>query len=124
MSQAKALPTRLTGKRWKPSSRAPAAKRVGGEPIARIMTDLLDYHADATALEARAAAANIQQRVFYHMVPTSANLLMANTLMANTLMANTLMARMFERDLSDKTIMAKDFMTFILPVESTDIISK
>jgi len=59
--------------------------------------------------EISAAAANIKQLVFYHMVPTP---------------ANPLMARMFERDLSDKTITAKDLITFVLPVESTDIISK
>ena len=86
-----------------------AAAHVGRERIAQIMSDVIDYHADASQLEARSAAANIQQLVFYHMVPTP---------------ANPLLSIMFKRDLNGKTILAEDNMVFTLPVGSREIIQR
>jgi ribonuclease Z len=81
--------------------------KAGIPVIPTIMTDVIDYHADATTLPSRAAEAGINQLVFYHMVPVP---------------ANALAARMFLRGLPDSVILAQDLHTFDLPPESNDII--
>jgi len=86
-----------------------AATHVGRERVAQIMSDVIDYHADASQLEERSDAANIQQLVFYHMVPTP---------------ANPLLSIVFKRDLNGKTILAEDNMVFTLPVGSREIIQQ
>lgn len=75
--------------------------------ISKIMTDVIDYHADSTTLPARAAAAGVRQLVFYHMVPVP---------------PNALAAKMFLRDLPDSIILARDLQMFDLPPDATDII--
>ncbi|MEM9621597.1 MAG: MBL fold metallo-hydrolase [Pseudomonadota bacterium] len=74
--------------------------------LPRIMTDVIDYHADASTLPERVAAAGIQQLVLYHMVPVP---------------PNALAARIFLRDLPDGVILANDLHTFDLPPDSTEI---
>jgi ribonuclease Z len=74
--------------------------------IPTIMTDVIDYHADATSLPARAAKAGIKQLAFYHMVPVP---------------ANALAEKMFLRDLPTDVIVTKDLHTFDLPANSNDI---
>lgn len=83
------------------------ASELGVPVMPRIMTDVIDYHADARTLPDRAAAAGVRQLVFYHMVPVPANALAAN---------------MFLRDLPDSIILASDLQTFDLPPESDEII--
>ncbi|MFK7913855.1 MAG: MBL fold metallo-hydrolase [Pseudomonadales bacterium] len=83
------------------------ATTAGAKRGAKIMTDVIDYHADSTTLSAPAAAAGIRQLVFYHMVPVP---------------TNALAAKMFLRDLPEDIILAEDLHTFDLPPESSDII--
>ena len=83
------------------------ATEIGVPVMPTIMTDVIDYHADATTLPDRAASAGIRQLVFYHMVPVP---------------MNALAARMFLRDLPDGIILAEDLHMFDLPSGSSDII--
>ena len=71
-----------------------------------IMTDVIDYHADATSLPARAAEAGIRQLAFYHMVPVP---------------GNALAEKMFLRGIPDDVILVRDLQVFDLPAGSTDI---
>ncbi len=71
-----------------------------------IMTDVIDYHADATSLPTRAAEADIKQLAFYHMVPVP---------------ANALAAKMFLRDLPDDIVLTSDLHTFDMPADSSEI---
>ncbi len=72
-----------------------------------IMTDVIDYHADAARIEARAAAAGIRQLAYYHLVPVP---------------ANPLAERMFARGLAPDTLLVRDLHTFDLPPEATEIL--
>ena len=72
-----------------------------------IMTDVIDYHADAKSLPERAAQAGIKQLAFYHMVPVP---------------MNALAEKMFLRDLPDSVILTRDLHTFDLPANSSDIL--
>lgn len=85
-----------------------AAGKEAGLPIMpRIMTDVIDYHADTRTLPEQAAAAGVKQLVLYHMVPVPPNALAAN---------------MFLRDLPDSVLLAQDLHHFDLPPNSTDIV--
>jgi ribonuclease Z len=75
--------------------------------IPRIMTDVIDYHADTLNLEARATAAGIGQLAYYHLVPVP---------------ANALTEKMFARGLSADTILVRDLHMFDLPPDSTELI--
>ena len=75
--------------------------------LSTIMSDVIDYHADASLLPTRTTAAGIKQLVLYHMVPTP---------------PNALAAKIFVRDLPDNVIMAEDLQSFDLPRHSTEII--
>ena len=83
-----------------------AATELGVTRMSTIMTDVIDYHADAKTLPDRAQDAGIKQLVFYHMVPVP---------------INALAAKMFLRDLPDSIILADDLHTFDLPPNSDDI---
>ncbi|MEM7099730.1 MAG: MBL fold metallo-hydrolase [Pseudomonadota bacterium] len=72
-----------------------------------IMRDVIDYHADATTLEAQAKAAGVKQLAYYHLVPVP---------------ANALAERMFARGLSTNTLLVKDLHTFDLPANSTELL--
>ncbi len=84
-----------------------AADEAGLATMARIMTDVIDYHADTMTLEERAAAAGVRQLAYYHLVPAPANALAEN---------------MFGRGLSSDTILVRDLHTFDLPPNSTEIV--
>lgn len=84
-----------------------AAREANAPIMPTIMTDVIDYHADARTLPEMAAQAGVRQLVFYHMVPVP---------------VNALAARMFMRDLPEDIILAKDLHTFDLPAGSTEII--
>jgi ribonuclease Z len=75
--------------------------------VPAIMTDVIDYHADATGLPARAADAGVRLLALYHMVPAP---------------ANALAEKMFRRGLPDSVILTRDLHTFDLPTDSTDIL--
>lgn len=79
-----------------------------GVPVLpKIMTDVIDYHADSLSLEERAVAAGIRQLAYYHLVPVP---------------GNALAEKMFARGLSPDTILVRDLHTFELPAESTRIL--
>ena len=84
-----------------------AAAASGTPRLSTIMSDVIDYHADATLLPARTRAAGIKQLVLYHMVPIP---------------SNALAKKIFVRDLPDNIIMAEDLQSFYLPRNSTEII--
>jgi ribonuclease Z len=77
-----------------------------GLPVAEIMTDVIDYHADVTSLPARAAEAGIKRLALYHLVPAP---------------PNALIERMFLRGLPDDVILTRDLHTFDLPADSDEI---
>ena len=79
----------------------------GRSNLAQIIADVTDYHADTCTLEGAAKAADIEQLVLYHLVPTPMNSLTEN---------------MFLRGLSDKTLLAHDLQVFELPPASDEII--
>ncbi|MFT5101586.1 MAG: ribonuclease Z [Patiriisocius sp.] len=73
---------------------------LGRDRMAKVMRDVMDYHADVNALEVASAAANVKQLVLYHMVPTP---------------VNPLLLKIWQRDLEASTIIANDNMVFELP---------
>jgi ribonuclease Z len=75
--------------------------------IPAIMTDVIDYHADARSIEARAAAAGVSQLAYYHLVPVP---------------RNALAEKLFARGLADETLLVRDLHTFDLPPGSGDVI--
>lgn len=83
-----------------------AARELNLPVLPAIMTDVIDYHADARSLEARAADAGIRQLALYHLVPVPPNLLAE---------------RMFARGLDPNTLLVRDLQTFDLPPDSTEI---
>lgn len=84
----------------------PNAKKAGRERIAKIMHDVIDYHADSRNLEVRAERADVKQLELYHLVP---------------LPPNAVSERMFRRGLSPATLLARDLMIFDLPLGSDEI---
>jgi ribonuclease Z len=84
----------------------PGARQAGRERISKIMSDVIDYHADSQAIESRAEQAGIKQLVLYHLVPVP---------------PNALTEVMFRRGLSPDTILARDLMVFDLPLDSDEI---
>jgi ribonuclease Z len=84
----------------------PSARQAGRERISKIMSDVIDYHADSQVIESRAEQAGIEQLVLYHLVPVP---------------PNVLAERMFRRGLSPDTILARDLMVFDLPLDSDEI---
>ena len=82
------------------------ATALGVPRIPKIMTDVIDYHADATTLEERARAAGIRQLALYHLVPVP---------------INALAERIFARGLSSDTLLVRDLHTFDLPAGSEEV---
>tara|TARA_R110002072_G_scaffold64_13_gene496 strand:+ start:33759 stop:34793 length:1035 start_codon:yes stop_codon:yes gene_type:complete len=82
------------------------ADALGRDRTAKIMRDVVDYHADVKSLEAASRQANVGQLVLYHMVPTP---------------VNPLLLKIWNRNLADTTIMAEDNMLFELPVGNKTI---
>ena len=84
-----------------------AAKNAGVPIMPTIMTDVIDYHADSTSLEARAKQAGVRQLALYHLVPVP---------------MNGLAMKLFRRGLSAETIIVNDLQTFDFPEGSNEII--
>ncbi len=72
----------------------------------RIMTDVIDYHADTLTLEDRAKQAGVRQLALYHLVPAP---------------PISLAERIFARGLSDDVILVRDLQYFDLPPNSDEI---
>ena len=84
----------------------PAIRQSGQDRLAKVMTDVLDYHADSRNIEGGLDAAGVKQLVLYHLVPVP---------------QNALARTMFRRGLSPNTILAEDLMVFDLPADSQEI---
>jgi ribonuclease Z len=84
----------------------PNALEAGRGRISKIMSDVIDYHADSLTIESRAEKAGIKQLVLYHLVPVP---------------PNALAEVMFRRGLSSDTLLARDLMIFDLPLDSDEI---
>ena len=83
-----------------------AARSANVPVMPRIMTDVIDYHADTLSIEARAAEAGVRQLAYYHLVPVP---------------ANALAEKMFARGLKPDTLLVRDLHSFDLPPNSTEI---
>jgi ribonuclease Z len=86
---------------------AKAATSAGLDRPARIITDVMDYHASTDSLIELGADINAGMVAFYHLVPTPANLIMS---------------KVFERNLPRNFVLANDGDWFELPNDSTAII--
>lgn len=75
--------------------------------LPKIMSDVIDYHADTRSLPDRAKDAGIKQLAFYHLVPVPPIDLAAN---------------MFLREMPDDVILTVDLQTFDLPRNSGEIL--
>jgi len=83
-----------------------AAAEAGVEWRARIMHDIMDYHAHTGDVVALAEAAGVRQLAFYHLVPPP---------------RNSLLEHIFMRDVPGEVVLTEDGMEFVLPVGSTSI---
>ena len=83
------------------------ARAAGLDPLPKIMTDIIDYHADVQTLLAPTEAAKVGQLVLYHLVPVP---------------ANGLAERLFRRGLPEAVILAQDLQRFDLPPSKKDIL--
>ena len=83
------------------------AKAAGLVPMPKIMTDVIDYHADTRSLLAPTKAARVKQLVLYHLVPVP---------------TNGLAERLFRRGLPEEVILAQDLQRFDLPPGTQDIL--
>lgn len=83
------------------------AREAGVPTMPKIMTDVIDYHADVTTLPDAAEAAGVKQLVLYHLVPVP---------------PLALAEKMFLRGIPNNVLLANDLDTFDLPTGSTDII--
>ena len=86
---------------------ANAAEATGNNRLAKIMRDVLDYHAHTTALGDLGETLNIDQVALYHLVPVP---------------SNSLLQTIFMRDMPSDTLMTKDGDRFLLPSSSQDIV--
>ena len=75
--------------------------------LAKVLSDVLDYHAHTTAVVAMAERAGVRMLAFYHLVPAP---------------RNALMEAIFMRDVPDDVVLAEDGMTFDLPTGSPAIL--
>ncbi|MDP6979667.1 MAG: MBL fold metallo-hydrolase [Myxococcota bacterium] len=82
------------------------ATDVGVPVLPRVMTDVIDYHADSLTLEEGAAKAGVKQLALYHLVPAP---------------PAGIGERIFRRGLSSDTILVRDLQTFDLPPDSDEI---
>lgn len=78
----------------------------GNTQVAKLLHDVLDYHADSLSIEGPAREAGIRQVAFYHLVPPP---------------PNSVAERVFRRGLDPDTLLVKDLHTFDLPPNSTEI---
>ncbi len=85
---------------------ASAADNAGLPRLARIATDVLDYHADTESLLELGRQPDIGMLAYYHLVPPPQNLVMEN---------------IFKRGFTDKFVLADDGDWFDLPVDSDTI---
>ena len=79
----------------------------GNKRTAKLIGDVLDYHASTTNLVEMARLANVKQLAFYHMVPMPANPFMEN---------------IFRRGVPDDVVITDDGTRFILPANSEEIV--
>jgi len=85
---------------------AKAATTAGLDRQARIVSDVMDYHASTDSLIELGADLNAGMVAFYHLVPTPANLIMS---------------KVFERNLPENVVLSNDGDWFELPSDSTAI---
>lgn len=86
---------------------AEAADQAGLGRIAKIIRDVLDYHASTDSLLQLGQEANIRMVAYYHLVPNPQNLVME---------------KVFERGMPDNYLIASDGTWFNLPEGSSEII--
>jgi ribonuclease Z len=84
-----------------------AATTVGLTRIARITSDVMDYHASTDSLIDLSADIDAGIVAFYHLVPAPANMITS---------------KIFERNLPENFLVANDGDWFEMPSDSTAII--
>ncbi|MDA0762721.1 MAG: MBL fold metallo-hydrolase [Proteobacteria bacterium] len=83
-----------------------AALSAGQLRLARIVTDVMGYHAELSGLQASADAAGVGRLILYHLVPSP---------------PNALVKGFFERAVTAPSLVAEDLMRFELPVDSKTV---
>ena len=90
-----------------PQAAAKAATTAGLDRSAKIISDVMDYHASTDSLIELGADIDTGMIAFYHLVPAPANLIMS---------------KIFERNLPENFVLANDGDWFELPSDSSAII--
>ena len=85
---------------------AEAADEAGAKRLAKIMYDVLDYHASTESIIELGESTKIGMVAYYHLVPTPGNILVE---------------KFFERDLPENFRITKDGDWYELPANSTEI---
>lgn len=83
-----------------------AALSAGQPRLAKIVTDVMDYHAELSGLQASADAAGVGRLVLYHLVPSP---------------PNALVKGFFDRAVTAPSLVAEDLMRFELPAGSKTV---
>jgi len=89
------------------SSLSAALGNAGLNRQSTIVNDVLDYHASTDSLIELGETSNVQMVAFYHLVPVP---------------PNALLGTVFMRGVPDNFVLAKDLMSFELPIGSDDIV--
>ena len=82
------------------------AEQLNRATMARVMHDVIDYHADTSELPQRAKDAGVKQLALYHLLPVP---------------INDLTEKVFARGLPDDVVIVKDLHRFDLPTGSSEI---
>ena len=78
-----------------------AATETGRSRVAKILSDVQDYHASTETLIEMIDARDVQMTGFYHMVPAPTNIVME---------------KIYKNDLPDNVVLTEDGMWFTLQV--------
>ena len=84
-----------------------AAAEAGRDRQAKILSDVIDYHASVSSLAELATSTDIDMVALYHLVPVPQNIVME---------------LIYKRELPDNVVITDDGMWFELPVESDEIV--
>jgi ribonuclease Z len=89
------------------SNLSKALGNVGQTRQSKIVADVMDYHASTDSLIELGEKSNVDMVAFYHLVPVPMNAAVADV---------------FRRGIPDNFLLAKDLMSFELPIGSDEIV--
>ena len=85
---------------------ADAAEDAGVTRQAKLLRDILDYHANISEIDGLEKRLGIKQVALYHLVPVP---------------ANSLLEQIFMRDMKSDAILTKDGYRFLMPGNSDEL---